>query len=338
MKNRIRLVLAASLILAVILSFADIPIVSSQGLTIIAREISDPLPVNDPNSALWQEATAVEIVLSGQNITAPMSSIASVRTLTTRALWNDEQISILVEWEDETLNDQVVRPQDFRDSLALQFPLVENQPFFCMGQQNGNVNVWHWKADWQADMLSRQDMETIYPNMYVDYYPFTTTENAESVALDEYDDQNYLTATAAGNLLASAERSSSVEDLIAGGFGTLTSQPADQQNVQGFGHWENGKWRVIFTRSVSSPESEDMNFIPGNIHSIAFAAWDGDNEERNGQKATSQWVSLSLGPETSQVIRTSRSGPPAGVWMAALLLFTIAVTVFFIKIFRENAT
>lgn len=324
-------------ILALILTFSNIPVASSQGLTIIAQKISEPLPMDDPGSALWQQATAVEVVLSGQNVTKPRLALPSVRAITVSALWNDENISFLLEWEDETLNDHMLGPQDFRDSVALQFPLVEGQPFFCMGQQNGNVNVWHWKADWQADMISRQDMETVYPNMYVDEYPFASAEETILVGPEDYEDQSYLTALAAGNLFATATRMSSVEDLIAGGFGTLTSQPADQQNVQGFGVWEDGKWRVVFTREITSLEAEDLNFVPGNVHAIAFAAWDGENGERNGQKATSQWVSLSLEGEPTRTIGLSQTGPAPGVWMGFLLLFVIATTIFFVKIFRESA-
>jgi len=30
------------------------------------------------------------------------------------------------------------------------------------------------------------------------------------------------------------------------------------------------------------------------VYSVAFAAWDGANQERNGSKSTSQWVSFQL--------------------------------------------
>ena len=33
------------------------------------------------------------------------------------------------------MNDDMVGVQDFRDAVAVQFPLAEGQPFFCMGQR-----------------------------------------------------------------------------------------------------------------------------------------------------------------------------------------------------------
>jgi hypothetical protein len=42
-----------------------------------------------------------------------------------------------------------------------------------------------------------------------------------------------------------------------------------------------------------------VTFVPGKTYSVAFAVWDGANNERNGQKSTSQWVNLNLGGITT---------------------------------------
>ncbi len=292
---------------AAVLTFFKVPLASSQGLALLAAQVSGDLPVTDPSSTLWQKAAAIEVPLSAQNVTRPMLLDTKVKSVTARALHNGSQIVILVEWADETMNDQMVRVQDFRDAVAVQFPLAEGQPFFCMGQPGGNVNIWHWKADWQADITARNDMNTLYPNMYVDQYPFTSAAEPVLTAPGDYTDPNYLPALASGNLFASATRASPVEDVIAGGFGSLTAQPADGQNVQGFGAWTNGKWQVIFSRDLTSKETDDVTFRPGKMYSMAFAAWDGANNERNGQKSTSQWVSLQI----EGAIQPAEAGPQA---------------------------
>ncbi|MFN3742872.1 MAG: ethylbenzene dehydrogenase-related protein [Anaerolineales bacterium] len=278
------------LLLTVGLNLLKVPLASSQGTTLVAAQIAGDLPLNDPNSPLWQKTTAVEVPLSAQTVIKPILRQTRVKSVTARALHNGAQIAFLVEWQDDTKNDQMLRVQDFRDAVALQFPQVTGQPFFCMGMQGGNVDIWHWKADWQADLLAWQDMENVYPNMAVDQYPFAQGERPHPA---DYQDTNYLPALAANNLFA-MPRLSPVEDLVAGGFGTLTAQPAAGQNVQGFGVWENGRWRVIFSRDLNSPEADDVKFSPGQVYSVAFAAWDGANGERNGEKSTSQWVSLQL--------------------------------------------
>lgn len=294
-----RSLIAFGLILSVALALTlfNAPLASSQGVTLVAAQVTGDLPVNDSTSAQWQASTAIEVPLSAQVVTKPMLSQTHVKTVVARALHNGQQLAILVEWEDATQNDEMVRVQDFRDAVALQFPLVPGQPFFCMGQFGGNVNIWHWKADWQADLTARQDMSALYPNMYVDQYPFaepTEADQAAQTTAADYLDTNYLPALASGNLFASPQRASPTEDLIAGGFGSLTAQSAAGQNVQGHGGWAEGKWRVIFSRALTSAEPEDASFAPGNVYSIAFAAWDGANSERNGQKSTSQWVSLQI--------------------------------------------
>jgi hypothetical protein len=286
------LVLAATLAL----TFFRVPLASSQGLTLVAPYVEQDLPIGDPDSPLWQQSTALSIPLSAQNVTLPKILETSVRTVSARALHDGSRIALLVEWSDATKNDTTVRAEDFRDAVAVQFPLAEGPPFFCMGQVGGNVNIWHWKADWEAERTARADVDSVYPNMYVDQYPFTSADDPVSASPADYTDPNYLPAMASGNLLAAATRASSVEDLVAGGFGTLTAEPLAGQNVDGFGEWSGEAWRVIFSRGLRSAETDDVRFTAGRLYSMAFAAWDGANGERNGEKSTSQWVSLQLAP------------------------------------------
>lgn len=300
MITRSRLLLVSLLALASVLTWLKVPLASSQGVTVVAAQVDGALPLNDVQAATWEEATAVSIPLSAQIVARPIFPQANVKAIDVRALFNGDQIAFLLEWEDDTLDDSTVRVQDFADAVALQFPLIDGQPFFCMGQQGGDVNIWHWKADWQAATVARQDVDTVYPDMYVDDYPFADQEAGAAAPVESYEDVNYLPALAAGNLLAEPTYASPVEDLIAGSFGSLTAKPAGMQHVQGHGEYANGRWRVIFVRNRTTPEAIDAQFEAGQTYSIAFAAWDGANEERNGQKSTSQWVSLQLG------------GPPPG--------------------------
>lgn len=315
MNKRNLLILSLSLALAVVLTGLRVPLASSQGVTLIAAQISGDLPLNDPNSPLWQRTTAVEVPLSAQTVAKPILRQTRIKSVTSRALHNGSQIAFLVEWLDDTKDDQMLRVQDFRDAFALQFPQVTGQPFFCMGMQGGNVNIWHWKADWEADLIAWQDMESIYPNMAVDLYQFAQGENPGPA---DYEDVNYLPALASNNLFA-MPRLSSVEDLVAGGFGTLTAQPNTGQNVQGYGIWENGRWQVIFSRDLNPPEPEDVKFTPGQVYSVAFAAWDGANGERNGEKSTSQWISLQLERRTV----SEAPPPPVGGFSKETIMLVI---------------
>lgn len=268
-----------------LLTFFKVPLATAQGQIVLAVKINGPLPKTDPTAALWQQATAIEVPLSAQTVTRPRFFTTNIKAVTVRALYNDTELAFLVEWADPTLNASAVRVQDFRDAVALQFPLVTAQPFFCMGQLDGYVNIWHWKADWQ-------DFTTVYPNMVVEADPLL----AEAIS-------------------APAARHFPVEDLIAGGYGTLTSQAPADQNVGGVGQWANGRWAVIFSRALASPGSEDVQFQAGQQYPLALAAWDGANQERNGMKSTSRWLALQMGaPSVNRLYLPliTRAGPHHG--------------------------
>jgi hypothetical protein len=317
--------------IAAALTLLNVPLASSQGTTLMAAVVSGELPVEDLDSSVWQQSSAIEVPLSAQNVARPMNLTTRVKSITARALHNGDQIAILVEWLDETQNDRMIRVQDFRDAVALQFPLTEQAPFFCMGMQGGNVDIWHWKADWQADIIAWQDMEAAYPEMDVDQYPFA---DGELPAPGDYQDVNYVPALASENLFASP-RTSPVEDIVAGGFGSLTAEPAAQQNIHGFGTWADGKWRVIFSRDIASQETEDASFEPGKVYSIAFAAWDGDNGERNGEKSTSQWVSFQLERERrapAPVQDSAQQAETGGIPQQTIIVTIYAVLVLMILV------
>ena len=95
---------------------------------------------------------------------------------------------------------------------------------------------------------------------------------------------------ATGNLLSDASmRRSPVEDLNAEGFSTLTSQA--HQDVDGKGNWLNSRWSVVFKRSLTTSDNNDTQFSGGKTP-MAIAIWNGNNKERNGQKALSIFHTL----------------------------------------------
>ncbi len=95
---------------------------------------------------------------------------------------------------------------------------------------------------------------------------------------------------ATGNMLSDASmRRSPVEDLNAEGFSTLTTQA--HQDVDGEGNWSNNRWSVVFKRALATDDSNDTQFSGGKTP-MAIAIWNGQNKERNGQKAVTQWQTL----------------------------------------------
>jgi hypothetical protein len=252
------------LIMAGVLVGFGVPLVSSEGMIIRARLVEGELPLG-PEDGAWSKVSPMTIPLSGQVITRPVWPEPTVRALTVRSFHNGTEIVFLLEWQDNTKNDRLT-PGTFRDGVAIGLPLGDAPAFFCMGQLDHYINIWHWKADWQSDIDRRAAK--------------TSEKPREGVRTFE----------------VIPRRVSSVEDLIGGGFSTLTTKEK-QGRVQGNAVWKDGVWRVVMRRPLVSEEQEnEAKLIPGRVQTVSFAVWNGENKERNGQKAVAPWFQLVIDP------------------------------------------
>lgn len=288
----LRVLGVASVGLAAFLSLAGVPITSAQGETLFAMRVEGSLPVDAPFDASWESAPPVDVVLSGQTAVPPRLIVPSVPSVRVRALVDDTSFAVLLEWTDPTLDDSVLGVERFADAAAMQFALGTGTSV-CMGQQAGGLNIWQWKADWAADIAAggRRDVEDAHPAMPQDVA-------ASGGTIDPGPD-GFLTARDAGNLRSAEALVSSVEDLDAAGFGTLTSQPIEAQNVHGSSDHRDGVWRVVMSRALAGGDTSDAVLSPGAAASVvAFAVWDGSRGDRDGQKSVSTWLALAL-PEAS---------------------------------------
>jgi len=138
---------------AILLGAFGIPIVSSQGMFIRSYFLSGELPTA-PEDPAWGKVPPMTLPLSGQVITRPVWPEPAARALTVRSIHNGTDIAFLLEWQDNTKNDRLT-PGTFRDGVAIGLPLGEAPAFFCMGQLDHYINIWHWKADWQSDIDRR---------------------------------------------------------------------------------------------------------------------------------------------------------------------------------------
>lgn len=86
----------------------------------------------------------------------------------------------------------------------------------------------------------------------------------------------------------------SAQNLVADGFGTLTRLPT--QDVRANGRHASGEWTVVFFRPYRSAEEAAVKLPPkGGRSPVAFAVWEGSNQERDGLKAvTMVWQNLAF--------------------------------------------
>ena len=257
-------VLSGLIVFASVLGAFGIPLVSSEGMTVRSFLIHGDIP-HTADDAVWQQVSPITVPLSGQIITRPVWPEPTVRALTVRSIHNGTDIAFLLEWQDNTKNDRLT-PGTFRDGVAIGLPLGDAPAFFCMGQLDHYINIWHWKADWQSD---------------IDRRAARTSEKKEG---------------GVRTFEVIPRRVSSVEDLIGGGFSTLTTKDK-QGRVQGQAFWKDGVWHVVMRRPLVSEEQEnEATLVPGRIQTVSFAVWNGENKERNGQKAVAPWFQLHIDP------------------------------------------
>lgn len=254
---------------------------------IVAQRV-DKLP-DHPDTGAWRsvESTALHLMPLWWRYQRP-------DYLTAAAVHDGKDVAMLLVWGDETDNDLVVRPQDFRDAVAVQFSLASDEPpFFAMGEKERPVNIWMWKGERQADLTGFHDLDSQYPNVGIDSYPNIERapyEQPARRALTTDSDPTFITAWGAGNLVADPRRRSAAEDLVAHGFGTLRGR--DTQQVVATGAWRHGSHRVMFRRSLSGVGDNAVNLAPGSSVPIAFAVWNGAAGDRDGQKSVSIWQDL----------------------------------------------
>jgi DMSO reductase family type II enzyme heme b subunit len=230
-----------------------------------------PLAPRDP---FWESLDPVRVPL---NPLWPEPN--QVYAVGVSAVTDGKKLAVLLQWRDELPQNSAIRVQDFQDGAALQFSMNGSYGFLGMGDAQNPVNLWNWKAGWQAEAEGGipPDMDSVYQSMHVDAWTFT----------------NYSTAHSAGNI-TSLPHKTPIEDANARGFGSFKSQPVKQQNVQGRGVWHDGFWNVIFIRDLKSKDAEDVKFTRGKSVPVAFAIWNGEQGDRNGRKMVSNWYQLML--------------------------------------------
>jgi mono/diheme cytochrome c family protein len=242
--------------------------------TIFARAVR-ALPAA-PDAAAWNEVEPVWLALM------PLWwHDQRVEGVELRAAHDGERIAFQLVWEDRT-PDQ--RTETCTDLVALQLTANVDPPLFTMGEQGNPVNIWSWKAASELERESPRAVADRYAHLSADLYGPQPEDAAPLL----------LMARAVGNPMARTQRSSSAEELTSTGFGTLASLPDDCTTLEASGLWEDGVWRVVFTRTLASGSPAVVDLAPGSRGYLAAAVWDGSAGDRNGQKSVTVWHALEL--------------------------------------------
>lgn len=241
---------------------------------------------DDPADPVWEQAPEHVARLLLQDLVEPRLLQPSTPDVRVRAISNGVEVAFRLEWTD-TAADDTPGAGRFMDACAIQLPLVADvtAPDPQMGQAGRGVQITYWRADWQASVNGRPDsIAELYPNASIDHYPFDAPPAGRGSAQADMA-RRYAPADAVGNRRA-GPRSSSVEDLVAEGPGTIDRAPAATSRGRGV-RTETG-WAVVIVRPMPD------GLAARSRTQVAFAVWQGSAHEAGARKMRSAWVGLSM--------------------------------------------
>ena len=260
---------------------------SKENGKLIATEISrsmQPEELLDGHGSLWEDMEPYSIPISR----LWQKDKVNYQMVNVQAVYNSNYIAIKMEWEDYSKDMGLYRIQDFQDGAAIQFSIDGTKGFHGMGSQEHPTDIWFWKAEWQLRSNEKTNSDIVYAyanrvsDSDVDTYPAFMNDVA------------YLSGRDAGNINSEAGKTSPVENVTAIGPQTVTPLPENAQKVMGSGFWDGESWKVVFVRKFKSDTKRKVDFNKSESIPLAFAVWNGSENDRNGQKMVSTWYELEL--------------------------------------------
>lgn len=217
--------------------------------------------------------------------------------LQVQAVHDGQTMVLRLTWRDDTQDVSATKSESFEDAVAVEFYRGDLEPFLGMGSMGQPVDVWFWDADRQT----RTTVEEQYPHIVDDIYPFSekqveTADYHRPGTLTPEQPNISLPALASGNQIVPIRAPTGGSDLTAGGPGSVTFRMPKSQLVNAKGKWSNGRWTVELRRpmAVGSPD-EGVSLAAGTQASVAFAVWDGSQQDRDGRKDFTVWQDFELG-------------------------------------------
>lgn len=253
-------------------------------------------PLADPGSALWMNASETKVAMLPQSIIYPMLGKQSIMSLRARALVDDKWLALRLEWDDKQ-RDEKLEVDKFTDAVAVEMPIGDPQKTNpMMGSKEYPVYILHWKAAWQkdVDVGHHADVQEYHPGYWVDPYPFVAGRYPYDVSESFQTDnaRRYFAGTAAGNPVSKLYRRWPVEELHAEGFGSLADHSF--QDAKGKGEWSDGKWTVVLALPRQATDKANPALPAGTTTAMAFAVWDGSNQNVGGRKHWAPFVKVVL--------------------------------------------
>ena len=267
-------------------------------IVLVARKHDGSLPL-DPTDPFWDEQTPLDVPLAGQVIVTPRQANATINLVTVRAAYSDKELAFHFSWNDRFKNPRpgaAGRTEEHR-----WVPELDEAGAFALASE-----MWARRTMGFEDQLQIQ-------------FPVKLKDGPSKPFFFMGDGRNKVnlwTWRADWSEDPGAHDGQIAEERNAAGYkkAPVTQEP-ESQAVDGRAVFEDGRWRLVLKRSITTPyEKLDTQFEPGAFIPFALQAWDGGNGEEGLLCAISSWYYVALEGQTD------RAGY---VWAALGVLLTL---------------
>ncbi len=125
---------------------------------------TESIPV-EPFDEVWDLAPPVDIRLAGQIIQKPRLFNPSVQSLRVQALFDEQELALLLTWNDKFENKG--QDQNPSDRVSALFSAREleggKKPYFLMGDRRNPVDAWRWSASNGIETFFARGMDNVKP-------------------------------------------------------------------------------------------------------------------------------------------------------------------------------
>jgi mono/diheme cytochrome c family protein len=264
-------------------------------VTLVAKKVAGTLPDN-PDDPAWEAQPRHDFPLVGQVTMEPRQFTPTIDLVTVKALYNDQNLSLLVVWDDPTNSIAPPAPPVEETPAAGVVPGVEGATPEGAASTEG-VTTEGAAADSapvEAPPAAEENGEgeaQVYDDRIGLQFPAKMPESAEKPYFI-MGDPDHAVQMVTWNAGAASTAGGITEEINARGPKEITKQEGVQ--FVGKGQYKNGQYRLVLTRPLTTGDADDIQIAPGTFVPIAFSAWDGTNGDHDTARSVSAWYHLLL--------------------------------------------
>jgi DMSO reductase family type II enzyme heme b subunit len=290
--------------------------VDTSGVVIKSKYIKGDLPAA-PDDTRWDNTGSINVSLTGQVLVKPRWQIPSVDLVSVKSMYNDSEIAFLLEWDDRFKD--IKHDEEMIDLEGdNEFTYVK---LYTSTSAEGEEEMEEGEYEEGEESEEEEYEEEEYEEEEYGFEDEGETTLPQWILRDSVDIQfpvkipdgpvkPFFFLGNSGNpvnlwrwkadMQEDTEKNSAVEEYNATGFkNPIKIQPPESQATDSNGYWEDGRWRVVLKRTLTTEDKrKDIQFEKGKLIPIAFHAHDGSNGEAGMKMSISSWYLLNLESRT----------------------------------------